>query len=233
MSAYPFPVPLAWLPADVRRPGEATRSPPRDRGGPQALGGVRELEREAANAAMERYARGEDDAFSDLYDALAPRLRGYLVRASRDPACADDLLQQTMLQIHRARGRFIAGADVLPWAFAIARRLAIDAMRRERPDRRAISLQTGGPEAGPVEVAAEQHRADELVDSGRLARALERELARLPEPHRAAFDLVKNQGLSVREAAAVLGATPMAVKLRAHRAYAALRAALAHLVDPG
>jgi RNA polymerase sigma-70 factor (ECF subfamily) len=175
---------------------------------------------------MERYARGEDQAFSELYDALAPRLRRYLLRASGDPGRADDLLQQTMLQIHRARGRFIAGAEVLPWAFAIARRLLIDSLRRRRNERRTISLETGGRDAGPVEAAAVQHGADELLDGQRLARALEAELARLPESHRLAFELVRNEGLSIREAAEVLGATPTAVKLRAHRAYAALRVAL-------
>jgi RNA polymerase sigma-70 factor (ECF subfamily) len=82
-----------------------------------------------------------------------------------------------------------------------------------------------------VDAAAVQHGADELIDGQRLARALEAELERLPESHRVAFELVKNEGLSIREAAEVLGATPTAVKLRAHRAYAALRAALGHTVD--
>jgi len=192
---------------------------------------ARDVELERANAAMERYARGEDQAFSELYDSLAPRLRRYLIRASRDAGRADDLLQQTMLQIHRARGRFIVGADVLPWAFAIARRLLIDSFRRSKNERRTISLETGGHEAGPVEAAAALDSADELIDGQRLARALEAELARLPESHRTAFELIKNEGLSIREAALVLGATPTAVKLRAHRAYAALRVALADVVD--
>src|SRR5688572_13668741 len=69
-------------------------------------------ERRSANAAMERYAAGDDGAFGDLYDALAPRLYGYLLRQTRDPVRAEDLLQQTMLQIHAMRGRFFPGADV-------------------------------------------------------------------------------------------------------------------------
>ena len=201
---------------------------PRSREEPRAAPreGARDLELEAANAAMERYARGEDQAFAELYDSLAPRLRRYLLRASRDPGWADDLLQQTMLQIHRARGRFIVGAEVLPWAFAIARRLLIDSHRRRRNERRTISLETGGHEAGPVDAAAVQDGADELLDGQRLARILEAELGRLPESHRVAFELLKNEGLSIREAAEILGATPTAVKLRAHRAYTALRVAL-------
>jgi RNA polymerase sigma-70 factor (ECF subfamily) len=174
---------------------------------------------------MERYSRGEDQAFSQLYDSLAPRLHQYLLRASRDATRADDLLQQTMLRIHRARGRFIVGAEVLPWAFAIARRLFIDSIRRRKGE------QTGGYEASPVEVAADQRPADELVDSQRLGGAIEAQLERLPESHRVAFELIQKEGLSIREAAEVLGTTPNAVKLRAHRAYVALRSALGDVVD--
>jgi RNA polymerase sigma-70 factor (ECF subfamily) len=180
---------------------------------------------------MERYARGDDRAFAQLYDALAPRLHRYLLRVTRDPTRADDLLQQTMLRIHRARGRFIAGAEVLPWAFAIARRLVIDSVRRRKGESRAVSLETGGPEASPVEVAADQRPADELVDSRRLGRTIEAQLERLPENHRVAFELLQKDGLTLREAAEVLGVTPGAVKLRVHRAYLALREALANVAD--
>ncbi len=76
-----------------------------------------------ATSAMDRYAQGDDAAFSELYDALAPRLYGYLLRQTRNNARAEDLTQQTFLQMHCARGRFVRGADVVPWAFAIARRL--------------------------------------------------------------------------------------------------------------
>ena len=73
------------------------------------------------DVAMERYAAGDDAAFATVYDVLAPRLYGYLLRQTRERSSAEDLLQQTMLHIHRARVRFIAGAEVTPWAFAIAR----------------------------------------------------------------------------------------------------------------
>ena len=231
MSSLPITAPLPWRPAEVPPSREKTRSTPREASRSAPLHGARDPERDRANAAMERYARGEEQAFSELYDSLAPRLRRYLLRASRDPGCADDLFQQTMLQVHRARGRFIVGAEVLPWAFAIARNLFLDSVRRRKHQGRTISLETGGHEATPVEVAAEQHGADELIDSGRLFLALQAELERLPESHRAAFELIKNEGLSIREAAEVLGATPTAVKLRAHRAYVALRAALGDVVD--
>jgi RNA polymerase sigma-70 factor (ECF subfamily) len=171
---------------------------------------------------MDRYAQGDESAFSELYDALAPRLYGYLLRQTRNNARAEDLLQQTFLQMHCARGRFIPGADVVPWAFAIARRLLIDGVRRSG---REVSLELR-EEAGappPVSTALSQ---DDLVHSKRLATSLERELAKLPESYREAFELIKQEGLSLAEAAEVLGTTVAAVKLRAHRTYQALREAL-------
>src|SRR5215475_3029690 len=153
LSSLPLTGPIAW-PADVPPRGEETRSAPEGVRRSAPIDAARDPERDRANAAMERYARGEDQAFSELYDSLAPRLRRYLHRASRDPGWADDLLQQTMLQIHRARGRFIAGAEVFPWAFAIARRLLIDDARRRKHERRNVSLETGGPEETRVDAAA-------------------------------------------------------------------------------
>jgi RNA polymerase sigma-70 factor (ECF subfamily) len=121
---------------------------------------------------------------------------------------------------------------VLPWAFAIARRLLIDSLRRSKHERHAVSLETGGYEDGALDVGADLRPADELVDSQRLARAVDAALARLPKSHRVAFELIKRDGLSIREAAQALGATPTAVKLRAHRAYVALRSALRPVVEP-
>jgi RNA polymerase sigma-70 factor (ECF subfamily) len=169
---------------------------------------------------MDRYAEGDDASFALVYDGLAPRLYGYLLRQTRDHTRAEDLLQQTMLHIHRARASFIAGAEVTPWAFAIARRLLVDSVRRGK---REVLAEDGEPD---TESAAGGPRADELVQARELALQVERVLAKLPASQRAAFELIKNEGLSVAEAAEVLGTTVAAVKLRAHRAYQALRLAL-------
>jgi RNA polymerase sigma-70 factor (ECF subfamily) len=175
-----------------------------------------------ADFAMERYAAGDKAAFGKLYDALAPRLYGYLLRQTRDRARAEDLLQQTMLQIHRARERFIAGAEVTPWAFAIARRLLVDDIRRNK---RVILSDDGNPDPGGSNV----DRPDEMVHANELAVRVQSILEKLPLSQRAAFELIKQEGLTVAEAAQVLGTTVAAVKLRAHRAYEALRAALGEL----
>jgi RNA polymerase sigma-70 factor (ECF subfamily) len=192
----------------------------------QDRGGARDTT--LLDAAMDRYARGDDAAFEELYDGLVPRLYGYLLRQTRDRGKAEDVVQQTMLQIHRARGRFLPGAEVLPWAFAIARRLLIDQHRRGM---REVLAPTDDDGAAALLVALDAP-ADDIASAKQIATRLEVELRKLPENQRVAFELIKIEGLSVAEAADVVGSTVAAVKLRAHRAYDALREALAELREP-
>src|SRR3954451_5913520 len=93
---------------------------------------ARESSNPAADEAMERYARGDDAAFAALYDALAPKLYAFIYRKVRDSARAEDLVQATLVRIIAARGRFVAGSCVTPWAFAIAHRLFLDQVKRKK-----------------------------------------------------------------------------------------------------
>jgi len=175
----------------------------------------------AANVAMDRYARGDDAAFAELYELLAPKLYSFLLRRTRDRAQAEDLLQQTFLHMHRARRHFCEGAAVLPWAIVIGRRLLIDRIRQEKRE----PLMKDDPLDAP-EPAAPGAPVDQVVALRRLTQRLEVELGRLPEASRVAFELIQLDGLSIAEAADVLGTTAAAVKMRAHRAYEALRQTL-------
>lgn len=173
-----------------------------------------------ADAAMDRYACGDDDAFGEVYDEVAPRLRAFLLRQTRNAHRTDDLLQQTFLQIHAARSSFQSGAAVTPWAFAIARRLLIDGLRRTRNE---CSYQEDSEEH---QQRSRDLLPDEVVQTKQAATLLASVLARIPEGQRLAFELLKYDGLTLAEAAEVLGTTVNAVKLRAHKTYEALRAAL-------
>src|SRR5262245_24472581 len=73
---------------------------------------------ESLDEAMNRYAQGEQPAFAILYSGLEQKLRAFLTRLTGAPAVADDLLQETFMRIHRARGSFDSGAAVVPWAYA-------------------------------------------------------------------------------------------------------------------
>ena len=173
---------------------------------------------------MERYAAGDDAAFAAVYDALADRLHAYLRRHVRDLHGCDDLLQETFLRMHKARGTFVAGAPVLPWAFAIARRLVVDRARRDR----GAPVNVDDVDADPLTRLPAGERPEHVVEAREASRRLARALAGLPESQRTAFELLKQDGLTLAEAAEVLGVSVTAVKLRAHRAYESIRTALGH-----
>jgi len=184
---------------------------------------------EGADAAMERYARGDEAAFGELYDALAPRLLGFLRRATRDACAAEDLMQLTLLHMHRARGSFISGAPVLPWAFAIARRLMTDHARRRRVEQRLFSEAAADDDRMAYEPTA---AADDVLHARRLEVRLRQRIEALPELQRTAYRLLQQEDLTLKSAAEVLGTSVTAVKLRAHRAYVALRAVLREAGEP-
>jgi RNA polymerase sigma-70 factor, ECF subfamily len=176
---------------------------------------------------MNRYCDGDAGAFRDLYSRIAPRLVAYLQRMCGERAMAEDLVQQTFLKVHRARSAYVRGADPVPWMFAIARRTFLDEVRR----RRRARVQVSGGEGRLPEVAAALDGSPvadgpRAVPDPELVKAALEALSRLPAAQREALILTKMSGKSIAEAAAITGATPGAMKLRAHRAYVALRRAL-------
>lgn len=184
-----------------------------------------------ANEAMDRYADGDASAFPNLYDAIAPRIEGFVKRRTRDASRIDDIVQQTFERIHRARGTFIRGSDVLSWAFKIARNLCLDLGAqgwRERPA-------DGGAKDGDDRDAAADPIAEavgEVVDAERIAAAREtlgrlvRAFRALPEPQQLALELVRVEGFSMAVAAENLGVTLPSLKMSVFRGAAALRAAV-------
>lgn len=181
------------------------------------------IDRMDADHVMRRYAGGDDAAFDELYAALSPRLYSFCVRLAGRNGDAEDLFQDAFLKLHRSRATYVSGASALHWAFAIVRSTHLDRLRRRarRPEQLVASTDevlgamlenAGSPES---ELHAEI-----------LARIVEQELQRMSEKNRSAYILIKIEGLSTVEAAAILGTSADAVKQRAFRAYEALREAL-------
>jgi RNA polymerase sigma-70 factor (ECF subfamily) len=177
------------------------------------------------DGAMERYAGGDDAVFDELYRRGAPRVHGFILRLCGDPSLADDLTQEAFVRIHRARGSFEPGAAALPWFYAIARNAFVDHRRREQT-RRAVSQSVSGDGAALEAEAAPGARGDEVLAATELLDVVKKTLETMTPLQREAFVLVRFEGLSIAEAAQVLGATETAVKVRAFRAYEAIRAAL-------
>lgn len=181
-----------------------------------------EGEPSSIDRAMSRYAEGHDAAFGEVFQALSPRLLTFLRRLCGSPELAHDLVQETFLRMHRARGSFVPGSAVVPWAYAIARNCYVSHARalKSRAARSSVDISDHEVAAGldsNAEEAAAVRQSAELV---------ERTLAKMSVTNREAFVLIRFEGQSVAEAAQILGASEGAVKLRAFRAYELLRAAL-------
>ena len=175
-----------------------------------------------ANAAMARYAAGDERAFPELYRLLAPRLyRLCIYLGGRNDA--EELLQEVFLKIHRARASFVPEGSVVAWSYAIARTTQLDRLRR-RKRRPEAPLEQAQLETRPADASCDPEHAS---NQRALECVLENELARLSETLRSAYVLVKVEGLSVADAASVLGASTSAVKQRVHRAMEELKHGLA------
>ena len=84
---------------------------------------------------MREYQAGRFEAFDEIYASVAPALRRYLLSQARDAAKADDLVQETFLQMHRARHTYDPSFPLMPWAMAIARHVWLMDCRTRRGGR--------------------------------------------------------------------------------------------------
>jgi RNA polymerase sigma-70 factor (ECF subfamily) len=109
--------------------------------------------------------------------------------------------------------------------FAIARNAFLDHTRRDRVRRAVVRATSRSSAEGPAQAPAET-RGDEVVAARDTLVIVRAALDKLPMRQREAFVLLRFEGLSVRDAAQVLGATESTVKVRAFRAYEAIRNAL-------
>jgi RNA polymerase sigma-70 factor (ECF subfamily) len=160
---------------------------------------------------------GETPAYEKLLAELIPYLRRFVQRRLLNAAAAEDVVQNILISIHRARASYRAERGFTPWLHAIARNAVIDWTRqRARRSRREVSLEADGvaePSTEPVESASQ-----------RLSPELEGALSALPDAQRQAVELIHLEGFSIAEAAERAGATQAALKVRAHRGYRAMRA---------
>jgi len=150
---------------------------------------------------MVRYQSGSLEAFQEIYAALAPGVRRYLLHLSGRFEAADDLLQGTFLQMHRSRGAYNPAYAVKPWVFGLARNTFL--MNRRAARR-----------------WAEVH--DQLGSRDEIRRCI----AALPPEQAEALLLHHEWGFRFDEIGGMLGISAQAARARASRGMADLRAAL-------
>jgi RNA polymerase sigma-70 factor (ECF subfamily) len=159
------------------------------------------------DAMMAHVARGDERAFEHLYDAVAPRVFGLARRVLRDPALAEEVTQEVLVEVWRTATRFDpAKGSATSWIFTIAHRRAVDRVRSEQAG--ADRLQRVGTVETPY---------DEVVEeaTSRLERTqVRRCLAGLTELQREAITMAYYGGYTYREVADLLKTGLPAIKTR-------------------
>jgi RNA polymerase sigma-70 factor (ECF subfamily) len=159
---------------------------------------------------MRRVQEGDQDACRVLLDDIGPSVTRFLRTRIADPNELEDVYQEVFMALFESRHTYEPERPFEPWLFAIARNVAADHARRHLARAKWEALTAEPPEG--------LHR-DPPSAPPDLANALEQ----LPPAQREAFSLLKLDGVSLEVAAARTGISVGALKVRAHRAYRALK----------
>jgi len=181
---------------------------------------------------MHRICREQTEAFGVLLRRYERELFGYLHRYLRNSSLAEDVFQNTFLQVFLKRKQYEAGRPVRPWLYTIATNQAIDFLRRQGRHQ-AVSLEQGeaaheaasgglletleGHGPGPLELASEEERRQRVRAGVDL----------LPDFLRQVLLLAYYQGLKYRDIADILNIPVGTVKSRLHAALVRLQEAWA------
>jgi RNA polymerase sigma-70 factor, ECF subfamily len=165
---------------------------------------------------------GDPDAFASLLSRYQNRLYRYLLRWVHEPATADDLFQQTWMRILEHIHSYDPGRSFDAWLFAVARNIAIDYLRRRRPD----SLDEPRADSRPLsaDLPSDNPGALELVLRAERDERVQRALASQPPLFREILSLRFEEDMKLEEIAQVLGVPIGSVKSRLSRALEHFRA---------
>jgi RNA polymerase sigma-70 factor, ECF subfamily len=168
--------------------------------------------------------RGNADrnAFEELVRRYEKELYGYLRHYLNDAELAEDVFQQTFLQVHLKCEQFEEGRKVRPWLYTVATNQAIDCQRRNKRHRMASLDRRGqrdGDEGALIEsVGGLESDPGDAVESAEQQAQVRQAVDALPEQTRQVVMLVYFQGLKYREAADILQIPVGTVKSRLHAA---------------
>ncbi|HRD75821.1 MAG TPA: sigma-70 family RNA polymerase sigma factor [Hyphomicrobiaceae bacterium] len=166
--------------------------------------------------------RRDVSAFQTLYQTYGPRVKTYMMRHGADAASAEDLAQETLLQVWRKASLYAPDkGSVSTWIFAIARNLRIDRLRRELP------LQALPEDHG--ETASDDVPPDEQASTHERQRRVRAALAALPTELREVLTLAFVDGLSHGAIAERTGVPLGTIKSRIRLGYQKIRTAIEDL----
>ncbi len=205
--------PLSWL-ANALKQADSTTIAPVESVGTQST------DEELVAA----HLRGHAHAFPILMERYRPELHGFLQRFIGSRAAAEDVFQETFLQIHLSAASFDPTRVFRPWLYTIAANKARDWYRKDRR-RRGVSLQTPIGEDGDGELidlfAADIHQPAQPLSLKEESALVKTAVDALPAIHREIIVLAYFQRMNYQQIAEILGIPLGTVKSRLHSAVAA------------
>ncbi|MER3496335.1 MAG: hypothetical protein C4320_05760, partial [Armatimonadota bacterium] len=165
--------------------------------------------------------------FHDMMQDTERRAYTMALQLTRNPADAEDLVQDTYLKAWRGFESYTPGRPFLNWLLRIMQRAFLDARRRDNPIRKAESLNSMvSPSDGEVQelpIADTAPTPDDQLLSNETRRQLHSALNSLPDVYRTAIRMCDLEGLSYHEIAELQNTTIGTVRSRIHRGRRLLR----------
>lgn len=153
--------------------------------------------------------KGDEGAFGRLYDLVAARVFGLIRRVVRDPAQAEEVAQEVMVEVWRTAARFDpARGSATAWMFTIAHRRAVDRVRAEQASSDRLAKYAAG--AGDAEYDEVAEEVTRRLEHQQVRRCLDS----LTDLQRQAVTLAYYDGRSYREVADLLGSGLPTIKTR-------------------
>lgn len=177
-----------------------------------------------AESALIRLRSGDMEALTEVVEEHQARLYRYLLRLVREPATAEDLFQQTWIKVMEKIQSYDPRRDFVPWLLTVARNLALDHLRRYKPESLDEPLPSGDSMAELLP-AAEEDQGSALL-AGERSELLARALLQLPVVYREVLTLRFEEDLKLEEIAALLAVPLSTVKSRLRRGLEGMRKSL-------
>ena len=163
---------------------------------------------------MQQALSGNQRAYSNVLRETSRLLRPFLARRLNTATEVDDLIQEVLLSIHKARHTYDGKRPYKPWVFAIAQFRLLDHLRSHYADhlRHAVEI-------SEVENILPMH----VTESAFTYESISGEIRQLPEKQATILQMMHRDGFTAKEVAEKIGMKESAVKVAAHRAYKILR----------
>jgi RNA polymerase sigma-70 factor (ECF subfamily) len=172
---------------------------------------------ENLEALMKLSLDGDKHAYALLLRETTRFLRPYLVQRLNAANEVDDVLQEILISIHKARHTYDGERPYKPWAYAIAKFRLQDHLRAHYADHLHHA----------VELSEVENELQENVTKSDISyESISGEIEKLPPKQAAILQMMHQEGYTAKEVAEKTGMKESAVKVAAHRAYKILRKVL-------